>query len=140
MTVGIGLLVALAWIAPEIRNRFDETRNLSYREEAERAVNLSERYFSDKRYVLELINNARSAEGLVPVSLGGNPAAQSHAEVLRDACVLSHWGRTASSPMHDTAWLADTRPTLRTCLAPWPVVHLTNMRIFEKACGIVWKG
>ena len=55
LVVGIGLLIAFAWIAPEIRNRLDETRNLSYREDAERAVDLSERYVSDKRYVLELI-------------------------------------------------------------------------------------
>ena len=98
LAIGIGLLVALAWIAPEMRNRLDEKRNLSYREDAERAVNLSDRYASDKRYVLELINTARLAEGLVPVSLGDNPAAQGHAEALRDACVLSHWGPDGLKP------------------------------------------
>ena len=32
------------------------------------------------------------------MSLGGNPAAQQHAEALRDTCVLSHWGPDGLKP------------------------------------------
>ncbi len=49
-------------------------------------------------YALTLINQARTAEGLNPLTLDDNPAAQSHAEASRDACTRGHWGPDGMKP------------------------------------------
>ena len=48
--------------------------------------------------MLDLINQARRAAGLVDVVSGDNAAAQLHAEDLRSNCFLSHWGSDGLKP------------------------------------------
>ena len=49
-------------------------------------------------HALALINEARIAEGLQPVTFDDNAAAQSHAEDMRTNCFLSHYGSDGSKP------------------------------------------
>ncbi|MEM2154226.1 MAG: CAP domain-containing protein [Nitrososphaeria archaeon] len=49
-------------------------------------------------YALELINNDRVNNGLEPVELGNNMAAQSHAENLAKILCLSHWDTNGMKP------------------------------------------
>ena len=56
------------------------------------------RYIEEKRYMLELINEERRREGLVPVVLGSNVAAQLHAEASIEECFVSHWGLDGLKP------------------------------------------
>ena len=49
-------------------------------------------------YALQLINEARAAEGVAPVVLGTNTAAQRHAEDAAEHCVTSHWGSDGLLP------------------------------------------
>ena len=49
-------------------------------------------------YALTLINQARTDEGLNPLTLDTNPAAHSHAEQSRDACTRGHWGPDGMKP------------------------------------------
>lgn len=56
------------------------------------------RHIDEKRYMLELINAERIREGLDPVVLGSNVAAQLHAEVLAEGCFVSHWGLDGLKP------------------------------------------
>lgn len=49
-------------------------------------------------YTLELINDDRIANGLVPVELGNNAAAQNHAEDIAGLNQLSHWGSNGMKP------------------------------------------
>ena len=51
-----------------------------------------------REYALELINSARTASGLNPVTLDDNITAQSHAEDMRENCFLSHWGTDGLKP------------------------------------------
>ena len=51
-----------------------------------------------KNYMLELINADRRANGLDPVTLGNNPAAQAHAEEMLAHSYLSHWGLDGMKP------------------------------------------
>lgn len=51
-----------------------------------------------REYALKLINDARTAEGLNPVTLDDNPAAQSHAEDMLRTCFSGHWGSDGSKP------------------------------------------
>ncbi len=55
-------------------------------------------HLNEKKYVLELINNARRANGLTPVELGENIAAQLHVESALRNCVSSHWGLDGLKP------------------------------------------
>ncbi len=48
--------------------------------------------------MLDLINQARRAAGLVDVVSGDNAAAQIHAEDLHSNCFLSHWGSDGLKP------------------------------------------
>lgn len=50
------------------------------------------------QYMLELINYARTQNSLMPVSLGTNPAAQSHAEDMFNNFYLSHWDTGGLKP------------------------------------------
>lgn len=52
----------------------------------------------NREYALELINNARTAEGVNPVTLDDNPAAQSHAEDMLKNCFGGHWGSDGLKP------------------------------------------
>ena len=52
----------------------------------------------EKRYMLELINEARAEAGVPPVVMGTNPIAQIHAENLLRDCTLSHWGVDGLKP------------------------------------------
>ena len=58
----------------------------------------SMRYVAEKQYMLQLINQARTAEGLSPVVLGDNDAAQLHAEASLENCFSSHWGVDGLKP------------------------------------------
>jgi len=49
-------------------------------------------------YALELINRDREANGLAPVTLGSNAAAQKHAEERLANGYLSHWGMDGLKP------------------------------------------
>ena len=51
-----------------------------------------------REYALKLINDARTATGLNPVTFDDNSAAQSHAEDMRENCTLSHWGTDGLKP------------------------------------------
>ncbi len=55
-------------------------------------------HLDEKRYMLELINNARRANGLTAVELGDNIAAQLHVESALKNCVSSHWGLDGLKP------------------------------------------
>ena len=56
------------------------------------------RYYKEKLYMLELINEERARAGVPPVELGGNNAAQLHAESSLENCVSSHWGIDGLKP------------------------------------------
>ena len=58
----------------------------------------SQRHLEEKKYMLELINGARNTEGLGPVELGDNAAAQVHAESSLANCFSSHWGLDGLKP------------------------------------------
>ena len=55
-------------------------------------------HLDEKKYMLELINNARGANGLTAVELGDNIAAQLHVESALKNCVSSHWGLDGLKP------------------------------------------
>ena len=50
------------------------------------------------RYMLDLVNEARRKNGLQPVQLGQNPAAQMHAEASMKNCSASHWDQWGLKP------------------------------------------
>lgn len=58
----------------------------------------AERHRELKRSMLALINAERAAVGARPVALGGNAAAQLHAEEALAGCFSSHWGRDGLKP------------------------------------------
>lgn len=58
----------------------------------------AERHIEAKRFMLDLINDARAAAGLRPVALGSNVAAQLHAEASLAGCFSSHWGLDGLKP------------------------------------------
>ena len=51
-----------------------------------------------KEYMLGLVNNIREDEGLPPVLLGNNIAAQLHAERSLKDCISGHWGTDGLKP------------------------------------------
>ena len=51
-----------------------------------------------RRYMLDLINDARQEHGLSPVTLGNNDAAQQHAEDKLRNNYSSHWGKDGLTP------------------------------------------
>ena len=55
-------------------------------------------HISEKRYMLDLINQARESAGVPPVELGNNVAAQRHAESALANCFSSHWGIDGLKP------------------------------------------
>lgn len=56
------------------------------------------RHLDGKRYMLELINDARAKAGLNPVALGDNIAAQLQAESSLANCTYGHWGVDGLKP------------------------------------------
>lgn len=58
----------------------------------------SQRRLDLKRYMLELINAARTGAGVDRVTLGSNDAAQLHAEASLSGCYSSHWGSDGLKP------------------------------------------
>ena len=52
----------------------------------------------EKQHMLQLINEARLANGLQPVTMGTNNVAQIQADQLLDDCVFSHWGTDGLKP------------------------------------------
>ena len=65
------------------------------------AVNQTEphlRHLKYKSYALRLINEQRAGQGLEPVALGTNDAAQMHAEDALANCFSSHWGSNGLKP------------------------------------------
>ncbi len=58
----------------------------------------SERFLSEKQFMLGLINAERKKAGVPEVSLGDNIAAQIHAENSIRDCVSAHWGTDGLGP------------------------------------------
>ena len=56
------------------------------------------RHYDLKKLMLDLVNQARAAEGLQPVELGDNVAAQIHAEGALRGCYGSHWDSDGLKP------------------------------------------
>ncbi len=56
------------------------------------------RHLDLKQYMLELINDVRTASGLAPVVLGDNAAAQLHVESAIENCYGAHWGIDGLKP------------------------------------------
>ncbi len=56
------------------------------------------RHYSEKLYMLKLINKERAKAGAPPVILGNNYAAQLHAESSLRNCAGSHWGVDGLKP------------------------------------------
>ena len=67
---------------------------------AETVVSLSadHRVDAGRRHMLKLINEERARVGVEALTLGGNVAAQVHAEIARDACVAAHWDLNGLKP------------------------------------------
>ena len=66
-----------------------------------RAVNQTPphlRHLKYKNYAVRLINEQRAGQGLEPVALGTNDAAQMHAEDALANCFSSHWGSNGLKP------------------------------------------
>lgn len=59
---------------------------------------VSLRHIELKRFMLDLINEARAEAGAQPVELGDNIAAQLHAEAALANCFSSHWGVDGLKP------------------------------------------
>jgi uncharacterized protein YkwD len=59
---------------------------------------LPHKYPDLARFMLDLINRDRTANGLDPVVLGGNAASQKHAEENLANSYTSHWGTDGSKP------------------------------------------
>ena len=55
---------------------------------------------SEKRHMLELINEARVRNGVPPVAMGTNNVAQVQADQILEDCVSSHWGTDGLKPYH----------------------------------------
>ena len=53
---------------------------------------------AEKESMLTLINEARAANGVPPVVMGGRDFAQLRAEQLLEDCILSHWGTDGLKP------------------------------------------
>ncbi len=51
-----------------------------------------------KQHMLELVNQVRAQSGLTPVQMGGNNAAQLHAQDAADGCSGGHWDRHGLKP------------------------------------------
>ena len=130
-TVGFMLLFGLLWAAPEIKDSLDRR--------FEESVEPGDRCADDKMYMLELINSARMAAGLDPVSLGDNPTAQMHAEALRDTCVLSHWGPDGLKPYARYSMAGGSRPTAKMSPAPLPAIPSTGRRTPGRRSGMPWR-
>ena len=62
------------------------------------ALTYEETLASAKELVLELINEARADAGVPPVTMGGNRAAQIHADNALAGCFSSHWGLDGTKP------------------------------------------
>ena len=77
----------------------------------------------DKAYMLELINAERAKEGLNPVALGRNTAAQIHAENSLKGCFSGHWG------------LDGTKPYMRYALAGGYQVNKENVSGLDYCTG-----
>ena len=58
----------------------------------------NQRHYEYKAYMLELINEERTKAGVPPVTLGGNIAAQLHAENSLANCFSGHWGVDGLKP------------------------------------------
>ena len=56
------------------------------------------KHLSEKRFVIDLINQERKKSGAPPVELGDNVAAQLHAESALADCFASHWGLNGLKP------------------------------------------
>lgn len=56
------------------------------------------RHIEEKRYMLELINEARDNAGVPHIELGDNNAAQLHVEAALENCFFSHWGIDGLKP------------------------------------------
>ena len=55
---------------------------------------------SEKRHMLELINETRVRNGVPPVVMGTNNVAQIQADQILEDCVSSHWGTDGLKPYH----------------------------------------
>ena len=53
---------------------------------------------AEKRHMLDLINEARAANGALSVAMGSNNVAQIQADRMLEECVFSHWGTDGLKP------------------------------------------
>ena len=58
----------------------------------------SQRHLDLKQHMLELTNQERMNNGVPPVRMGNNPAAQLHAEAALEGCYSAHWDRWGLKP------------------------------------------
>ena len=56
------------------------------------------RLYDLQLYMLELINKERASVGVPPLTLGGNPVAQLHADISLEECFSGHWGVDGLKP------------------------------------------
>ena len=66
--------------------------------ESHASVSSSVPHWNEKVRMLALINEERAKAGVPPVRLGDNNLAQTHAEMLSDDCVVSHWDINGLKP------------------------------------------
>ena len=57
-----------------------------------------QRHLALKEHMIELVNGFREEEGLQPIVLGDNIAAQLHAEQSLNDCISGHWGTDGLKP------------------------------------------
>ena len=72
------------------------------------AAKPQERPQDPRTTMLTLTNQHRASHGLQPVRLGGNPAAQRHAQSVLEGCYLSHWDQWGLTPNHRYALAGGT--------------------------------
>ena len=94
--------------AEAIRNGADTATGLARvlfahrdtRDERAKFPNPAYRHYILKELLLDLTNAQRAAAGVPPVRMGGNAAAQLHAEASLEGCYASHWDRWGLKPQH----------------------------------------
>ena len=91
------LLIAVA-VAAIVVNLLSDAPNEEPVPEPDPDMPPNLRHIEEKRHMLELINEERVAEGLIPVVLGTNVAAQLHAESSIEECFSSHWNLDGLKP------------------------------------------
>lgn len=98
-----------------------------------------------RQHLLDLINKERLDAGLGPVTLGNNPAAQSHADSMLANCFSSHWGLDGLKPYMRYSLAggyqhnAENVSGLSYCIKPWENYVKTSLErdISEAMAGFM---